>query len=55
MPLTKKKFSILIILLILTSSNSGCIFDDILGGTSFSLIGNEIYNDDGFINKFFMF
>ncbi len=48
MPLTKKKFLTLVVLLFITSSFSGCIFEDILGGTSFSLTGYEIYDDDGF-------
>jgi len=49
MPLAKKKFLALIIPIIIFSTFSGCIFEDIfLGGTSFSLTGLNIYNDDGF-------
>ena len=49
MPLAKKKFLALIIPIIIFSTFSGCIFEDIfLGGTSFSLTGLNIYDDDGF-------
>jgi predicted transglutaminase-like cysteine proteinase len=48
MPLTIKKILALSMLLFLTSSLTGCIFEDIIGGTSFSLIGYKIDNDDGF-------
>jgi len=48
MPLAIKKILILILFFLLISSFSGCIFNDIIGGTSFSLIGFEIKNDEGF-------
>lgn len=49
MPLAKKKFLVLIIPIILFSTLSGCIFEDIFfGGTSFTLIDLNINDDDGF-------
>ena len=49
MPLTKKKFLVLVIPIILLSAFSGCIFEDIFfGGTSFTLIDLNINDDDGF-------
>jgi hypothetical protein len=48
MPLAIKKFLTIFLIITLTSTFSGCIFDDIIGGTSFSLLGYEIKNDDGF-------
>jgi len=48
MPLAIKKFLILIIPIILTSLFSGCIFEDIFGGTSFTLNKLDIYDDEFF-------
>ena len=48
MPLAKNKVITIFVLIILTSSFSGCIFEDIIGGTTFSLNGYEIIDDDGF-------
>lgn len=48
MPLAIKKFLILLIPIILTSSFSGCIFEDIFGGTNFSLNGFVISDDEFF-------
>jgi len=49
MPLAIKKFFTLIIPIVIFSTFSGCIFEDIFfGGTSFTLTGYKIYDDDGF-------
>lgn len=48
MPLAIKKFLILLIPIIFISSFSGCIFEDIFGGTSFSLNGYVIGDDEFF-------
>ena len=48
MPLAIKKILTIIVLILLISSFSGCILEDIIGGTSFSLLGYEINDDNGF-------
>ena len=48
MPLANNKILTLFLLIIFTSFFTGCIFEDILGGTSFSLTGYEIKNDEDF-------
>ena len=48
MPLAKKTIILISVLLIITSSFSGCILDDWFGGTSFSLSSWNITDDEGF-------
>ena len=48
MPLTKKIVLSIVSITILLCSFSGCIFDEILGGTSFSLSSWSVYDNEGF-------
>ena len=49
MPLAKKEFLIPIFLMIITSSFSGCVLEDVfLGGTNFTLNTYNIIDDEGF-------
>jgi len=48
MPLTKTSVIFIVIVLLLVSIFSGCILDDIFGGTSFSLSSSPIIDDEGF-------
>ena len=48
MPLTKKTVIYLVIPIVLLSSLSGCIFDDIFGGAGFSLVTWSVVDDEDF-------
>jgi len=48
MPLTKKIIICSVVTIALLSSLSGCIFDDWLGGTSFSLVSWSVVDDEDF-------
>jgi len=55
MPLTKNAILVLVFTMFLLCSLSGCIFDDLLGGTSFSLNSWSVCDDDGFPGISFTF
>ena len=55
MPLTKKIIPYLVATIFLISSLSGCILDDIFGGTTFSLNSWKIDDDEGFPGIFINF
>jgi hypothetical protein len=48
MPLTKKIITFTVFIVLLFSFFSGCLFDDLFGGTEFSLITLSITDDEGF-------
>ncbi len=48
MPLTKKIILWVVTITVLLCSFSGCIFDELFGGTSFSSSSWSIYDDEGF-------
>jgi len=48
MPLTKKTIFCISALVVLSSCFSGCVFDDLFGGTSFSLSSWSVNDDEGF-------
>lgn len=48
MPLTKKIVLCFIFIILVTSSFSGCILDDLFSSTSFTLKSWSIYDDEGF-------
>jgi len=55
MPLTKNVVLFLVFVMLLLCSLSGCIFDNLFGGTSFSLSSWSVCDDDGFPGISFIF
>jgi predicted transglutaminase-like cysteine proteinase len=55
MPLTKKVLISIVSVIFLISSFSGCVFDELLGGTSFTLNSWNVCDDEGFAGLSFNF